>query len=151
MNTDYKGLLARCRGTILGLALALPLAMTVPASFAADITTSPPKTFKKVSSLVKLPDFVPGLGTLYVDPATLPIGPFLGYSHQGKLINITYMVPLKDIEAHKNFETLGAAAAGLRLDHTDIRYNPGHPGVEEPHYHFVQWLISPAAVKAEMK
>jgi hypothetical protein len=132
-------------------ALMLPLAMAAPPATAADITTSPPASFKKVSSLVKLPDFVPGLGTLYVDPATLPVGPFLGYSHKGKLVNITYMVPLKSIEAHKNFETLGGVAAGVKLDHTDIQYNPGHPGVEEPHYHIVQWVISPAEVKAQMK
>ena len=94
---------------------------------------------------------MPGLGTLYVDPATLPVGPFLGYNHKGKLVNITYMVPLKDIDGHKNFETLGTVAAGVKLNHTDIQYNPGHPGVEEPHYHIVQWLISPAAVKAEMQ
>jgi hypothetical protein len=47
-----------------------------------------------VSALVKLPDFLPGLGTLYVDRATLRVG---------------------------------------------------------PHYHIVQWLIGPAAVKAEMQ
>ena len=35
----------------------------------------PGGNFKKVSSLVSLPDFVSGLGTLYVDPATLPQGP----------------------------------------------------------------------------
>ncbi len=138
-------------GTIAGLALSAPLMIVAPAAFAADITTSPPAKFKKVSSLVKLPDFVPGLGTLYVDPATLPVGPFLGYNHKGKLVNITYMVPLKDIDGHKNFETLGTVAAGVNLNHTDIQYNPGHPGVEEPHYHIVQWLISPAAVKAEMQ
>jgi hypothetical protein len=138
-------------GMIGGLALSVPLMMVAPAVSAADITTSPPAKFKKVSSLVKLPDFVPGLGTLYVDPATLPVGPFLGYSHKGKLVNITYMVPIKDIDGHKNFETLGGVAAGVKLNHTDIQYNPGHPGVEEPHYHIVQWLISPAAVKAEMQ
>lgn len=149
MNCNYP--VARCRGMVTAFALMLPLAMAVPAASAADITTSPPASFKMVSSLVKLPDFVPGLGTLYVDPATLPIGPFLGYSRQGKLVNITYMVPLKSMEAHKNFETLGAVAAGLKLDHTDIQYNPGHPGVEEPHYHVVQWLISPAEVKAQME
>ena len=139
------------KGTIAGLALSLPLLMVAPAVSAAGITTSPPASFKKVSSLVKLPDFLPGLGTLYVDPATLPVGPFLGYNQKGNLVNITYMVPLKDIDAHKNFETLGAVAAGVKLNHTAIKYNPGHPGVEEPHYHIVQWLISPAAVKAEMK
>ena len=138
-------------GAIAGLALSVPLMMVAPAVSAAGIDTSPPASFKKVSSLVKLPDFVPGLGTLYVDPATLPVGPFLGYNHQGHLVNITYMVPLKDIDGHKNFETLGTVAAGVKLNHTDIQYNPGHPGVEEPHYHIVQWLISPAAVKAEMQ
>jgi len=148
-NCQYNATWAR--GTIAALALSLPLVMLAPAVSAAGITTSPPAKFKKVSTLVKLPDFLPGLGTLYVDPATLPIGPFLGYDHKGKLVNITYMVPLKDIEAHKNLETLGTVAAGVKLNHTDIQYNPGHPGVEEPHYHIVQWLISPAAVKAEMQ
>jgi hypothetical protein len=138
-------------GTLAAVALSLPLMMVAPAVSAAGITTSPPAKFKKVSTLVKLPDFLPGLGTLYVDPATLPVGPFLGYDHKGKLVNITYMVPLKDIDGHKNFETLGTVAAGVKLDHTDIQYNPGHPGVEEPHYHIVQWLISPAAVKAQMQ
>ena len=141
----------RAAGTFAALALSLPLLMLAPAVSAAGITTSPPPKFKKVSMLVKLPDFLPGLGTLYVDPATLPIGPFLGYDHKGKLVNITYMVPLKDLEGHKNFETLGTVAAGVKLNHTDMQYNPGHPGVEEPHYHIVQWLISPAAVKAEMQ
>jgi len=148
-NCQYNATWAR--GTIAALALSLPLVMLAPAVSAAGITTSPPAKFKKVSTLVKLPDFLPGLGTLYVDPATLPIGPFLGYDHKGKLVNITYMVPLKDIEAHKNLETLGTVAAGVKLNHTDIQYNPGHPGVEEPHYHIVQWLISPAAVKGEMQ
>ena len=138
-------------GAIAGLALSVPLLLVSPAVSAAGITTSPPASFKKVSSLVKLPDFLPGLGTLYVDPATLPVGPFLGYNHKGELVNITYMVPLKDIDGHKNFEALGTVAAGVKLDHTDIQYNPGHPGVEEPHYHVVQGLISPAAVKAEMQ
>jgi hypothetical protein len=103
----------------------LPLAMAAPPATAADITTSPPATFKKVGSLVKLPDFVPGLGTLYVDPATLPVGPFLGYSHKGKLVNITYMVPLKSIEAHKNFETLGGVAAGVKLEPYRDSVQPG--------------------------
>ena len=151
MKRNCKYNFAWGMGAIAGLALSVSLMMVAPAVSAADINTSPPASFKKVSSLVKLPDFVPGLGTLYVDPATLPVGPFLGYNHKGHLVNITYMVPLKDIDGHKNFETLGAVAAGVKLNHTDIQYNPGHPGVEEPHYHIVQWLISPAAVKAEMQ
>jgi hypothetical protein len=124
---------------------------SVPAVRAANITKTPPPNFKKVSSLVKLPDFVPGLGTLYVDPSTLPVGPFLGYNHKGKLVNIVYMVPVKDLDAHKNFENIGGVATGLKINHTDIQYNPGHPGVEEPHYHTIQWLISPDTAKIEMK
>ena len=151
MNRNCNGNFAWSRTTIAALVLPLSGMMAAPVVSAADVAASPPANFKKVSSLVKLPDFLPGLGTLYVDPSTLPIGPFLGYNHQGKLVNITYMVPLKDLDARRNFETLGGVAAGMKINHTDIQYNPGHPGVEEPHYHIVQWLISPAAVKAEMK
>jgi len=139
------------RAAVAALVLALPATMLAPAASAADITKTPPAKFKKVSTLVKLPDFIPGMGTLYVDPSTLPVGPFLGYNHSGKLVNIIYMVPMKDLEAHKNFDALGEAAKGLKIDHTAIEFNPGHPGVEEPHYHVTQWLISPAAVKKEMK
>jgi len=109
---------------------------------AADIHTTPTATFKKVSTLVKLPDYLPGLGVLYVDPATLPVGPFLGYDKKGHLVNVTYMVPLKDLDAHKNFADLGAKLGDLKVNHTDILYNPGHPGVEEPHYHVIEWLIT---------
>jgi len=151
MNRNGNYNFAWGRTAISALALFLSGVMLTPTVYAADITTSPPASFKKVSSLVKLPDFLPGLGTLYVDPSTLPVGPFLGYNHHGKLVNIVYMVPLKDLEAHQNFEGIGGVAAGLKLNHTDIQYNPGHPGVEEPHYHIVQWLISSAAVKEEMK
>ena len=137
MITNANPLSSWRRAAVVGFALMLPLAILAPSASAADITTSPPANFKKVSSLVKLPDFVPGLGTLYVDPSTLPVGPFLGYDHKGKLAGITYMVPMKDIDAHKNFEALGTVAAGVRINHTDIQYNPGHPGVEEPHAHVV--------------
>ena len=126
------------RATIIALALLLPGMMAAPAVAAAGITTSPPANFKKVSSLVKLPDFLPGLGTLYVDPATLPIGPFLGYNHQGKLVNITYMVPLKDLDARKNFETLGGVAAGIKINNTEIQHTQKHPGAREPYRHSVQ-------------
>jgi hypothetical protein len=151
MKSNGKDNFGCVMGMVAAVALSLPLIVAAPPVSAAGITTSPPANYKKVSTLVKLPDFLPGLGTLYVDPATLPVGPFLGYNHKGKLVNITYMVPLKDIDGHKNFEKLGEVAAGVKVDHTDIQYNPGHPGVEEPHYHIVQWLISPAAVKAEMQ
>jgi hypothetical protein len=114
---------------------------TAGVASAKDITTTPPAGFKAVSTLVKLPHFIPTYGTLYVDPKTLPAGPFLGYDHGGKLVNVIYMVPLKDLQAHKDWANAGTAAAGLKVDHTDIEFNPGHPGVDEPHYHFINWLV----------
>ena len=113
MKHEGNRILALRRTTIIGLALVLPLAVLALSVSAADAGTSPPASFKKVSSLG--------------------------------------MVPLKDIDAHRNFPALGSVAAGVKLDHTAIQYNPGHPGVEEPHYHVVQWLISPAEVKAQMQ
>jgi len=151
MERSENQAFALSRAAITALALLVPGTMLLPVASAADITKTPPAKFKKVSTLVKLPDFIPGMGTLYVDPSTLPVGPFLGYNHSGKLVNIIYMVPMKDLEAHKNFDALGTAAKGLKVDHTAIEFNPGHPGVEEPHYHITQWLISPGAVKKEMK
>ena len=100
----------------------------------------PGGAYKKVSTLVPLPDFVPGLGTLYVVPATLPAGPFLAYDHRGNLVSSVYMIPLKDMNAQKAFSDLKVAQE--RVDHVDIVFNAGHPGVAEPHYHVIVWYIS---------
>jgi peptidoglycan hydrolase-like protein with peptidoglycan-binding domain len=102
--------------------------------------------YKKLSSLAQLPDYLPGLGTLYVNPATLPAGPFLAYDRQGNLVSSVYMIPLRDLRAGKAFNTL--AAAKEKADHVDIYYNNGHAGVPDPHYHIVLWYISPAQVEA---
>src|SRR3989441_8529630 len=112
-----------------------------PDTSAARLHEPPGGAYKKGSTLVPLPDFVPGLGTLYVDPATLPAGPFLAYDHQGNLASSTYMIPLKDMNAQKAFSDLKVARA--RADHVDIVFNAGHPGVAEPHYHMIVWYISP--------
>jgi uncharacterized protein len=125
--------------------IALAVALVVFAGTAvvavAQQTVPPSGEYKKVSTLVSLPDFIPGLGTLYVDPKTLPAGPFLAYDRQGKLVSSVYMIPLKDITAHKGFENL--AVAKEKVDHVDMYYNAGHPGVAEPHYHVVIWYVSP--------
>lgn len=108
-----------------------------------EIAKSPPAGgYKAVSSLVKLPDFLPGMGQLFVDPASLPAGPFLAYDHDGKLVSTIYMLPLKDINPEKGFEDL--AAPGGNVDHVDVYFNAGHPGVEEPHAHVVLWHVSTA-------
>ena len=127
------------RATVVALGLALAAASGI-----AWAQQSPPPggDFQKVSALVPLPDFIPGMGTLYVDPKTLPAGPFLAYDREGTLVSSIYMVPLKDLEAKKAFNNLGAARE--KVDHVDLYYNAGHPGVPEPHYHVVVWYVSPA-------
>jgi len=130
--------------------LAVGLALLAVAGCAggamAQQTAPPGGEYKKVSTLVALPDFVPGLGTLYVDPKTLPAGPFLAYDKQGQLVSSVYMIPLKDIDGHKGFNDL--AVAHEKADHVDMYYNAGHPGVPEPHYHVVVWYVSPQKAAA---
>jgi hypothetical protein len=129
------------RLALITLTVGAGLMLARPGTAAAQSSAPPGGTYKMVSSLVPLPDFVPGLGTLYVDPATLPAGPFLAYDHQGKLVSSVYMIPLKDMNAQKSFS--GLKVAHERVDHVDILYNAGHPGVAEPHYHVILWYVSP--------
>jgi fermentation-respiration switch protein FrsA (DUF1100 family) len=114
-----------------------------PDAAAAQSKAPPGGAYQQVSKLVPLPNFLPGLGTLYVDPATLPAGPFLAYDHEGNLVSSIYMIPLKDVNAHKGFTDLKVAHE--RADHVDIVFNAGHPGVPEPHYHIIVWYVSPEA------
>lgn len=124
--------------TLLGTVM---LAAVCGGAMAQDMGMAPPgEGYKKVSSLVALPDFIPGLGTLYVKPNSLPVGPFLAYDRDGRLVSSIYMVPLKDLNAHRKFDDL--ATGREPVDHVDFYFNAGHPGVEEPHYHVVLWYIS---------
>ena len=107
---------------------------------ASAASMSPPAGYRKVSELVKLPDFLPGLGTLYVQPATLPAGPFLAYDRDGALVSTIYMIPLDDIEAQKKFDEL-AVGPDETVKSVSMYYNAGHPGVEKPHYHVVLWHV----------
>jgi hypothetical protein len=115
-----------------------------PLALAADqINTAPPsEPYKAVSSLAKLPDFLPGLGQLFVDPATLPAGPFLAYDHDGKLVSTIYMIPVEDLNPDKKFENL--KAPGGNVDHVDVYFNAGHPAVEKLHAHVVLWHVPQA-------
>lgn len=127
------------------VALAVLLAGSLPALArdTAHVDKAPPAApYKAVSSLVKLPDFLPGMGQLFVDPATLPAGPFLAYDHKGKLVSTIYMLPIKDLQPDKGFENL--ASPGGKVDHVQVYYNAGHPGVPEPHIHVVLWHVTKA-------
>ena len=130
--------------TLLGAAAALIIAGASP-SFAheadASVAKSPPAApYQQVSKLVKLPDFIPGLGQLFVDPATLPAGPFLAYDRKGELVSTIYMIPIEDLKPDKGFDDL--AVSGAAVDHVDVHFNAGHPGVETPHAHLVLWHVT---------
>ena len=96
--------------------------------------------YTKVSELVNFPSFFPGIGTLYVKPATLPHGPFLAFDRSDRLVSTIYMVPMKDMEDRKLLDALAGFSG--RGDHVTMHYNSGHPGVDVPHYHIVIWHVS---------
>lgn len=128
--------------TAAAAAAALVFSFGASGAMAAEssvLKAPPPAPYKAVSSLVKLPDFIPGIGQLYVNADTLPAGPFLGYDHDGKLVNTTYMIPLSLMKPDMNLNDLKASAGAV--DHVDIIYNAGHPGVAEPHIHIVLWNV----------
>ena len=126
----------------LGLFALLGVAGSVPGQPVAP----PGGAYRKASELVGLPDFVPGLGTLYVDPARLPEGPYLAYDRAGHLVSTVFMMPLQAIEAHTRFALL-APPVDLAVDHVDIVYGPAHPGMPEPHYHIILWYIPKAQAR----
>ena len=131
----------------LGAVFGLGLLLVTPQSALAQRKAPPGDGYKKVSTLVQLPDFLPGLGTLYADPATLPAGPFLAYDRQGNLVSSIYMIPLKEMNDQKAFTGL-KTGKGEQVDHVDVVYNAGHPGGAEPHYHIILWYISAAKAAA---
>src|SRR5215468_12103427 len=102
------------------IALGLGFAAVGVTPVAAQQSAPPGGAFQKVSALVALPVFLPGMGTLYVDPKTLPAGPFLAYDRDGKLVSSIYMIPMKDLEAKKAFNNLGVAKE--KVDHVDLYY-----------------------------
>ena len=126
-------------------AIAAMAALLGQTAVAQDIQA--PEGYQAVSSLVELPDFLPGLGSLYVRPETLPVGPFLAYDRDGKLVSTIYMVPVEDIQAQKEFKNLAVGEGEVRQ--TQLYYNAGHPGVEQPHYHVVLWHVPPEEAKLD--
>jgi hypothetical protein len=95
--------------------------------------------YKKVSSLVNFPAFFPGIGALFVQPKTLPNGPYRAFDRRGRLSSTIYMLPIEDFENRKQFDLEGLAGKG---DHVTFYFNSGHPGLEKPHYHIHIWHVS---------
>jgi hypothetical protein len=109
---------------------------TVPGAMAP-----PGGPYQKVSVLFPpFPEYLHGLGTLYVDASTLPAGPFLAYDQERRLVATMFMIPIRDLETHKNLADLGVAP-GMNPLRVQLYYNEGHPGVAEPHYHVVLWYV----------
>jgi hypothetical protein len=132
------------------MAAGLLTLVTASGATAQNVESAPPPApYEKVSKLVKLPDFLPGIGTLYVDPKTLPDGPFLAYDHSGKLVSTIYMIPLKDFDDHKAIDYL--KSSGGRVDHVSLYFNAGHTGVPTPHHHIVLWHVPKAEEKLVAK
>ena len=135
MHTTSSGVAAMKKQLVAASALAI-----LTTSVAAQVPLGPPpRGFKRVSDLVKLPRFLPGLGVLYVRPETLPAGPFLAYDRRGRRVSTVYMIPVEDIGNRKKFDIAGFAG---RNDHVSMYFNEGHPGVEMPHYHVVIWHVN---------
>jgi hypothetical protein len=86
-----------------------------------------------------LPAFAPGLGTVYVQPSTRPVGPYRSYDHNGKLIATIYMVPEKDLEEHLKIVSDEKTPP---VDHWQIHYVKQMHGIDGPHYHITLWHVS---------
>jgi hypothetical protein len=125
--------------------LAAVLVATTLSACASHGSAPPGPYYQKVSALVHFPDFYPGLGILYVQPTTLPYGPFRAYDRDGNLVNTIFMVPLQDLDKHSTIRNLEGMP--LPVDHVEIYFNSGHPGVDIPHYHIVMWHVSPERQK----
>ena len=142
LRSDIAGLRAAVEA---GNAAHIAAAATVPA--APEVAAGPPPAGYEPASRLGLPDFMPGLGALYVRPGSLPAGPFLSYDRDGHLVSTVYMIPVADIVARKRFEDL--AASGRPVQDVDLYFNPGHPGVPVPHYHLVLWHVPKATAKLQ--
>lgn len=118
-------------------AILLVASATLTIAHDADaLLQSPPgEPYVQVSDVLPLPEFIPGLGTLFVTPDTLPAGAFLAYDHDGKLSATVYMIPLEDIQNGTSYDEL--AIGSHDVSSVDIYYNAGHPGVDKPHAHVV--------------
>jgi hypothetical protein len=135
------------------LASALVLQLSITAA-AQDLTTSPPpEPYVNAATILPLPEFIPGAGALFIDPANAPVGPWLAYGSNGELVEVLFMVPVSGMQAAENWADLAAgllAELGMTIDHVDVTYNGGHPGMAEPHYHIRLSLLDHAAQEAAL-
>jgi len=130
------------------------LVTTLATVQAQDLSVSPPPApYVSVAEILPLPAFIPGAGALFIDPANAPVGPWLSYGADGNLIEILFMVPLSGMTAAQNWDNLATGLLGelgVTVDHVDVSYNGGHPGMAEPHYHIRLILVDDATQQAQL-
>ena len=140
------------RSTLLLKALGLICLLLMPLATAQDLSVAPPPSpYVGVAEILPLPEFIPGAGALYIDPANAPVGPWLSYSSSGALVEVLFMVPLSAMTAAENWDNLATGLLqeiGTAVDHVDISYNGGHSGMAEPHYHIRLVLVDDATQQA---
>lgn len=114
----------------------------------------PPAPYVNAAEILPLPEFIPGAGALYIDPAHAPVGPWLAYGEDGTLIEVLYMVPISSMSEAVNWDNLVTgplAELGIQtINHVDITYNGGHPGVAEPHYHIRLAVVEDATQQSAL-
>lgn len=139
------------RSALLG-AVILLVAGALSLARAQDFTVAPPPApYVGVAEILPLPEFIPGAGALYIDPANAPVGPWLSYGSDGNLLEVLFMVPVSGMAAAENWDNLASgllAQIGLAVDHVDVSYNGGHTGMAEPHYHIRLVLVDDATQQA---
>jgi len=111
-----------------GLTAAMLSSPVLAQNTTALVQSPPPAPYAKVSDLVALPEFLPGLGTLYVDPATLPAGPFLGYDRDGKLAATVYMTPGRGSPGRHRLRRSVGWLAGCQLGRYLLQRGPSGGG-----------------------
>lgn len=132
---------------VLMVVLCLALAPSAAAQGDSLMRSPPPEPYVGVATILPLPEFIPGVGALFIDPANAPVGPWLAYGNDGSLVEVLFMVPISEMQQATDWPDLAAglvAQLGMTVDHVDITYNGGHPGMAEPHYHFRLVLVDAA-------
>ena len=134
--------------TLLAALLSLNLAT------AQDLTPNLPEGYINASEILELPEFIPSVGSLYIDPGNAPVRPWLAYGRDGQLVEVLFMVPLNELTNNTNWTNLATNLFGQMdfgaFNHVDITFNGGHPGMAEPHYHIRFVLLSDEAQQAAL-
>lgn len=130
-----------------GLIAATAIALLGTGAHAEDYTAPPGLGYELFSKVAGVPDFIPGAGTLYVRPETMPTGPYLAYDRDGVLVSTIYMIPTADFAALKSLRDLETGSPNVVS--VEIYPNDPHPGVEAPHYHIVLWHMPRSDAKLD--